>query len=95
MFVVLAVATVVRVLRHPEAWAEDRRHPVRHTFVAALPIAVILLATVGVALAGSQPLLHALDGGPAALAQLFVTWWVLSRWWNGLSRRKAACSGRG
>ena len=38
VFVVLAVATVVRGRRYPEAWAEDRRHPVRHTFIAALPI---------------------------------------------------------
>ena len=29
VFAVLAVATVVRGQRHPEAWAEDRRHPVR------------------------------------------------------------------
>ena len=81
VFVVLAVATVMRARRYPEAWAEDRRHPVRHAFIAALPIAVLLLATVGVALAGSQPLLHALWWA-GALAQLFVTWWVLSRWWR-------------
>ena len=49
VFVVLAVATLLRGLRHPEAWAEDRRHPVRHTFIAALPIALLLLATVAVA----------------------------------------------
>ena len=81
VFVVLAVATVMRARRYPEAWAEDRRHPVRHAFIAALPIAVLLLATVGVALAGPQPLLHALWWA-GALAQLFVTWWVLSRWWR-------------
>ena len=81
VFVVLAIATVVRGRRYPEAWAEDRRHPVRHTFIAALPIAVILLATVGVAIAGPQPLLAALWWA-GSLAQLFVTWWVLSRWWR-------------
>lgn len=81
VFIVLAVATVVRGRRYPEAWAEDRRHPVRHTFIAALPIAVILLSTVGVAIAGPQPLLAALWWA-GSLAQLFVTWWVLSRWWR-------------
>jgi tellurite resistance protein len=79
---VLAVATVLRAQRHPEAWAEDRRHPVRHTFIATLPIAMILLATVAVALgfAGwpSETLWWA-----GALAQLAVTAWVLGRWWKG------------
>jgi tellurite resistance protein len=86
VFAILAVATVLRALRHPEAWAEDRRHPVRHTFVATLPIALILLATAAVA-AG----LHAGAARPAvaalwwtgSLSQLFVTAWVLSRWWRG------------
>lgn len=81
VFAVLAVATLIRGRRYPEAWAEDRKHPVRHTFIAALPIAVILLATVGVALAGPHPLLRAL-WWTGALAQLFVTWWVLARWWR-------------
>jgi len=81
VFVVLAVATVLRLQRHPEAWAEDCRHPVRHTFIAAAPIAMILLATVAVALGG--------PGTPAlvlwwvgSLLQLLVTLWVLGRWWK-------------
>jgi tellurite resistance protein len=81
VFAVLAVATVVRGRRYPAAWAEDRRHPVRHAFIAALPIAVTLLATVGVAIAGPQPLLAALWWA-GALSQLFVTWWVLARWFR-------------
>lgn len=82
VFAVLAVATLLRVWRHPQAWAEDRRHPVRHTFIAALPISVILLATVAVALQGpSQPALWGWWAG--ALAQLFVTVWVLARWLRG------------
>jgi tellurite resistance protein len=79
VFAVLAVATVLRGLRHPEAWAEDRRHPVRHTFVATLPIAVILLATLGTALFGAHPALLALWALGAA-GQLGVTLWVLARW---------------
>ena len=46
VFAVLAVATVLRARRHPQAWVEDRRHPVRPTQVAALPISLILLASL-------------------------------------------------
>ena len=42
VFGLLAAATVVRGWRHPDAWGEDRRHPVRHTFIAALPISLLL-----------------------------------------------------
>ena len=82
VFVLLAVATVLRALRHPEAWAEDRRHPVRHTFIATLPVAVILLSTVALAQGVPTGVVRALWWA-GCLAQLFVTWWVLSRWWNG------------
>jgi tellurite resistance protein len=82
VFAALALATLLRGLRHPEAWAEDRRHPVRHTFIATLPIAVILLATVAVALFGPNLPAHALWAVGCA-AQLFVTVWVLARWFNG------------
>lgn len=86
VFATLAVATLLRGQRYPEAWAEDRRHPVRHTFIATLPISLLLLATVGVASG-----LHATAAQPAvaalwwlgSLSQLFVTWWVLARWWRG------------
>jgi tellurite resistance protein len=80
-FVVLAVATVLRGLRLPEAWAEDRRHPVRHTFIAALPIAVILLATVAVA-ADLRDAWVVVLWWAGAVAQLGVTLWVLARWWR-------------
>ena len=81
VFVVLAVATVLRGLRHPQAWAEDRRHPVRHTFVAALPVSALLVATVAVALFGAHPAARALWWA-GSLAQLAVTAWVLARWWG-------------
>lgn len=82
VFAVLVVATLLRWQRHPDAWAEDRKHPVRHTFVAALPIAMMLLATVAVALLGPSPAADAL-WWLGSLSQLMVTWWVLTRWWNG------------
>jgi tellurite resistance protein len=82
VFVVLAVATVARMQRYPEAWAEDLRHPVRHPFVAAMPISLILLATVSVALRGPDALAQGL-WWVGSLSQLWVTVWVLSRWWRG------------
>jgi tellurite resistance protein len=82
VFAVLAVATVARMQRYPEAWAEDLRHPVRHPFVAAMPISLILLATVSVALRGPDALAQGL-WWVGSLSQLWVTVWVLSRWWRG------------
>ncbi len=82
VFGVLAVATVARIQRHPEAWHEDLRHPVRHPFVAAIPISLILLATVSVALRGPDGLAQGL-WWVGSLSQLWVTVWVLSRWWRG------------
>jgi tellurite resistance protein len=79
---VLAVATVLRLRRHPDAWAEDLRHPVRHPFVAAMPVSLILLATVSVALRGPDELARVL-WVVGCLGQLWATVWVLSRWWRG------------
>jgi tellurite resistance protein len=82
VFLLLLAGTLMRGQRYPEAWAEDRRHPVRHTFIATLPIALILLATVAVALGLRGPSLTVLWGG-AAVLQLAITAWVLGRWWKG------------
>ena len=82
VFAVLAVATALRARHHPEAWADDRRHPVRHTFIATLPISMILLATVAVALTGPSAAARWL-WGTGALAQLFVTVWLMARWFRG------------
>jgi tellurite resistance protein len=78
----LLVATVLRGQRHAQAWADDRRHPVRHSFIATLPVAAILVATAAVALLGPHPLAHAL-WAIGALGQAGLTWWVLARWWRG------------
>jgi len=82
VFLLLLAASVQRWRRHPEAWAEDQRHPVRHTFIAALPVAMILLATVAVATLGPSPLASAL-WWVGCVAQLGITVWVLRRWWAG------------
>ena len=81
VFGLLAAATVWRLRRHPKAWAEDCRHPVRHPFVAAIPVSLILLSTVWVALRGPDALGHAL-WRLGSLGQAGVTLWVLARWWR-------------
>ncbi|MFZ2986441.1 C4-dicarboxylate ABC transporter [Ideonella sp.] len=81
VFAALLLATLLRAQRHPEAWAEDRRHPVRHTFIAALPIAALLLATVAVTLLGPSAWAGAL-WWLGALGLLGVTVWTLGRWWR-------------
>ncbi|MEX8495314.1 SLAC1 anion channel family protein [Sphaerotilus sp.] len=82
VFLALAIASAVRLQRHPDAWKDDRTHPVRHTFVATMPVSLILLATVAVGLLGASPIADALWWG-GSLGQLGVTLWVVSRWWNG------------
>lgn len=76
---VLLVASVLRAWRYPEALMEDLKHPVRHAFVAAVPVGTMLVATVGVALMGPSPLLEAL-WWVGSVGQLVATWWVLGRW---------------
>ncbi|MEW6694523.1 Tellurite resistance protein TehA [Tepidimonas thermarum] len=77
--VVLLVASGVRWQRHPQALAEDLRHPVRHAFLAALPVSLLLLATWLQAMDLATDVAHAL-WSVGALAQLGVTVWALSRW---------------
>lgn len=78
-FGVLAVASLVRWQHHPDALEDDLKHPVRHGFVATVPVSLLLLATLA----------HALGlGGPAilglwwlgSLLQWWATLWVLGRW---------------
>lgn len=68
--------------RHPGAWRDDCTHPVRHTFLATVPVSLILLATVAVGLFGVHPAANALWWA-GSLGQLGVTLWVVSRWWRG------------
>jgi tellurite resistance protein len=76
---VLAVASLVRWQRYPKALAEDLNHPVRHVFVAAMPISLLLLATVATVLAGpTWPAKAMWMAG--SIWQFAVTVWVLSRW---------------
>lgn len=83
VFLVVLVGSFIRAQRYPAALAEDLRHPIRHAFVAALPLAMLLLATVGVALdgpAGALRFAWDLIWWMGSLGQLWVTVWVLGRW---------------
>jgi len=82
VFLALAIVSLVRARRFPEAFREDFAHPVRHPFVAAIPISLILLATASVALAGPGAWARA-AWWVGALAQLAVTAWVVAKWWRG------------
>ncbi len=83
VFGVLLVASWLRWQRYPVALADDLKHPVRHAFVAALPVSVLLLATVGVSLGGAGepfgPVWNAL-WWVGSLGQLWATVWALGRW---------------
>jgi tellurite resistance protein len=81
VFVVLAAASLWRARQHPDAWADDRRHPVRHPFMAAVPVSLILLATVATAQFGPGATQRALWVLGSVL-QLSATAWVLGRWWQ-------------
>lgn len=82
VFATLLALVALRARRHPQALLEDLAHPVRHVFVATVPISALLLVGLWVALVGPGPIVHAL-WGLASLAQLAVTLWVLARWWRG------------
>lgn len=78
-FVVLAVASLVRLQRHPAAFEEDLRHPVRHAFVATVPVSLLLLATLAQSLGLGGWVTQAV-WWTGSLTQLWVTHWVLVRW---------------
>jgi tellurite resistance protein len=82
VFLALAGLSLLRRQRYPEAFAEDLKHPVRHAFVAAVPVSLILLATVLTALAGRTGVGLVLWMAGSAW-QFAVTVWVLARWLRG------------
>ena len=82
VFTILVAASIARARRFAEAFREDFAHPVRHPFVAAIPISVILLATASVALGGASALVET-AWWLGSIAQLLVTLWGVSKWWRG------------
>lgn len=82
VYATLLALTGLRARRHPQALLDDLAHPVRHVFVATVPISALLLVGLWIALVGPGPIVRAL-WALASLAQLAVTLWVLTRWWRG------------
>ena len=84
IFVLLCLACIVRLSAHPNAVAADMRHPVRHAFMATLPISLMLIATLGVSLFwGTSALLDVVLRAmwcAGSLLELAATVWVLGRW---------------
>jgi tellurite resistance protein len=50
IFLVVSLLSLVRWSKYPSAVAMDMQHPVRHPFLATIPISVMLLAGMGVAM---------------------------------------------
>lgn len=83
VFVALTVASLGRWQRHAQALEADLRHPVRHAFVATIPVSLLLLATLahtlGLAGWGVVALWWA-----GSLLQWWATLWVLGRWLSAM-----------
>ncbi len=84
IFLVLCLACVVRLQAHPNAVAADMRHPVRHAFMATLPISILLLASLGIQLFWGTD--RTLDTAltflwcVGSVLEIAATVWVVSRW---------------
>ncbi len=84
IFMLLGLACIVRLQAHPNAVAADLRHPVRHAFMATLPISILLLASLGINLfwGASRTLDTALTfvWCVGSVLEIAATVWVVSRW---------------
>ncbi len=79
VFAVLLPLTLWRLARWPQVLRLEWMHPVRHVFFAALPVSLILLATVGSSVMGVAPLWDVL-WQVGAVGQAALTLAVLWRW---------------
>jgi tellurite resistance protein len=84
LFGALCLACIVRLQAHPNAVAADMRHPVRHAFMATLPISILLLASLGIQLwwGTDRRLDLALTWVwcTGAALEIAATIWVVGRW---------------
>ncbi len=76
----VALASAWRLRAWPHTVSAELRHPVKHTFVAALPIGIVLLAALYVALTHQTSTALEVFWWCGALGELATTLWVLSRW---------------
>ncbi|MGV3493581.1 MAG: C4-dicarboxylate ABC transporter [Ramlibacter sp.] len=79
LFVLLAVLSLWRILKYPQAFRADQLHPGRRIFVATVPLATVLVATLLAVLAGPGPLAATLWLLGSA-AQFVVTVWLFAAW---------------
>ena len=79
VLVLLVAAYLWRWQRYPLAVADDFSHPVRHPFVGAISLSVLLVATLAATFLGPEPWVRALWMLGAA-SQFGVTVWLLGRW---------------
>ena len=86
LMLALVLITLWRFVRWPLTRVHDTAHPVRHVFVAAPTVSLILLTICGVALTGPSAGWDAMWMAGAS-AQAAVTTWVVLRWLrSGASR---------
>jgi tellurite resistance protein len=79
MFLSVAGVSVLRWLKYPQAVRADFLHPVRHAFIAAVPISLLVLAGLGVAWGLTDSLWVQGAWLIGSVAELLITVWVLSR----------------
>jgi tellurite resistance protein len=79
LFALLALLSLWRWQRYPQALAEDLRHPVRHAFIAAVPVSMLLLAAFAVSLGWRGWAVEAL-WWTGSVIELWVMVWVMGRW---------------
>jgi tellurite resistance protein len=71
---------VWRWIHHPQAVLADIRHPVKHTFWSALPIAMVLLAALWISLEHTDHWGMKVFWWIGALGEMATTFWLLARW---------------
>lgn len=84
LFGLLCLASIVRLSAHPRAVAADLRHPVRHAFMATLPISILLLASLGITLlwrvSPELDLALTMLWVIGSMLEVVATVWVMARW---------------
>lgn len=78
-FGALVLFSCIRWQVQGQSVADELAHPARHAWLGTVPLSLLLLATVGVSLLGSNAWLAGL-WWIGSLAQWMVTVWVLGRW---------------
>ena len=86
IFLVVSVLSLVRWSKYPSAVAMDMQHPVRHPFLATIPISIMLLASLGVAIFwnASESLNTSIRWvwAVGSLLEILATLWVTARWFQ-------------